>query len=516
MLEGISWAGKRQRFAPTPWTTSSQSWQALEDRLPLGHLARQVDEAVDMLDLDALFASYMGVGKLALRPELLLKLVLYEMQSKRPSPAQWARDVRESEPVRWLLQGLEPSRSRLYDFRDRIAPFLPQWNAQVLQLAVDEQITSAKRVALDSTTVAANASRRKVLNEERLQKRRGIIEEALQCVACGKAIPNKPGWLANTEIGLREQQRRYQRAAEVMRQRQATNARRIAGKRRPAEKILVSSSDPDAILARDKLNVFRPLYTVQLLRDIDTSLILAYDVVLKNNENGVLEPMIERMINHVEVKPVELFVDSGYVSLHDLEFCAAAGITLYGPYQENDYSKKTKKKAQSNQHALLPKSSFLWLPQEQAYQCPEGHLLRFTKAQMQRRTDYSVKVFFYRCDPTHCQICPRRTDCTTAPDKGRSIGRMENEDLLDALRQRMDRDDVKLLYKLRSQTVELNFADLKEHRGLRRFHSRGLSRVTTEVAALVLIHNLLSIDIRHRAARAPPADHEIRQSTCPA
>jgi hypothetical protein len=26
----------------------------------------------------------------------------------------------------------------------------------------------------------------------------------------------------------------------------------------------------------------------------------------------------------------------------------------------------------------------------------------------------------------------------------------------------MDRDDIKLLYKLRSQTVELNFADLKE------------------------------------------------------
>ena len=70
--------------------------------------------------------------------------------------------------------------------------------------------------------------------------------------------------------------------------------------------------------------------------------------------------------------------------------------------------------------------------------------------------------------------------------KGRSISRMENEELLDALRQRMDRDDIKLLYKLRSQTVELNFADLKEHRGLRRFHSRGLGRVTTEVAALVL------------------------------
>ena len=48
----------------------------------------------------------------------MLKLVLYEMHNKRPSPAQWARDVRESEPVRWLLFGLKASRARLYDFRD--------------------------------------------------------------------------------------------------------------------------------------------------------------------------------------------------------------------------------------------------------------------------------------------------------------------------------------------------------------------------------------------------------------
>jgi hypothetical protein len=49
--------------------------------------------------------SYLGVGKKAVPPDLLLKVVLYEMHSKRRSPAQWARDVRESEPVRWLLFG---------------------------------------------------------------------------------------------------------------------------------------------------------------------------------------------------------------------------------------------------------------------------------------------------------------------------------------------------------------------------------------------------------------------------
>jgi len=110
-------AGKRDRFAAPPWTVESPEWQALDQHLPADHLARRIDRAVAMLDLTPLWESYLGVGKKALPPDLLLKLVLFEMHNKRPSPAQWTADARDSEAVRWLLFGLQPSRSRLYDFR---------------------------------------------------------------------------------------------------------------------------------------------------------------------------------------------------------------------------------------------------------------------------------------------------------------------------------------------------------------------------------------------------------------
>ena len=70
---------------------------------------------------------------------------------------------------------------------------------------------------------------------------------------------------------------------------------------------------------------------------------------------------------------------------------------------------------------------------------------------------------------------------------------MENEDLLDDLRQRMRTPAAQALYKLRSRTVELSFADLKEHRGLRRFHARGQRRTRAEVGSLILTHNLLHV-----------------------
>jgi hypothetical protein len=279
---------------------------------------------------------------------------------------------------------------------------------------------------------------------------------------------------------------------------------------------LVSASDPEAVPARDKENVFRPLYTVQLVRDLDSPLVFSYSVWTQNNDNGVLEPMVERMTDNVGRKPEVLLVDSGYVSIRHLEFCAQAGITLYGPCQENDYSVQNRKKTQSNQHTELPKSAFRWLKEEQAYECPEGHRLGFTKEQTQQRAGYTINLAIYTCPPEHCLGCRRQEACTRTPQKGRSVSRMEGEELLDALRARMARPEAKRLYKLRSQTVELNFADVKEHRGVRRFHCYGRSRVTGEVGAVVLAHNMLWVASRLAAARDGPPTAETTQPACAA
>jgi transposase len=512
MVKGFALGGKDERFAPTPWTEESEELQAIDQRLPDEHLARCVDRAIAMLDLEPLFDSYLGAGKKALRPDLLLKAVLYEMLNNRPSPAQWSRDVGEHEPLRWLLFGIQPSRARLYDFRDRIAPYLSDWNAEVLAVAIEEKMTRAARAALDGSSVAAHASRRQLLNEERLQKRREAIDERLQQMPQGKTTGEQPGWLARTESGLRAQKQRYALAAAVLQKRQAANARRPSGERKPAEKVLVSPTDPEAVLGRDKLNTYRPLYSPQLLRDLDSPLVLAYDVFAQVNDNGVVQPMIEQMAENVGRKPDVLLVDSGYISGQHLRFCEQAGITVYGPWQENDFSQQNAKKKQYNQHTELPKSAFRWLKDEQTYQCPEGHRLRFCKMQTQRRTEYMIELALYTCPAEHCLACPRQPACTRTPRKGRTVSRMEHEDLLDALRDRMATDEAKRLYKRRSQTVELNYADMKEHRGLRRFHGRGLTRVRTEVGILVLAHNLRHADAYRRAARDRPAIGETSQT----
>ena len=44
--------------------------------------------------------------------------------------------------------------------------------------------------------------------------------------------------------------------------------------RRPVDKILISLSDPESALSRDKENVFCPMYTAQILTDAKSLLIL--------------------------------------------------------------------------------------------------------------------------------------------------------------------------------------------------------------------------------------------------
>lgn len=57
----------------------------------------------------------------------------------------------------------------------------------------------------------------------------------------------------------------------------------------------------------------------------------------------------------------------------------------------------------------------------------------------------------------------------------------------------MATEEAKKLYKRRKQTVELGFADVKQHRGLRRFPRRGLLRARTHLGLAVLVHNLLEL-----------------------
>ena len=121
-----------------------------------------------------------------------------------------------------------------------------------------------------------------------------------------------------------------------------------------------------------------------------------------------------------------------------------------------------------------------------------------------------VLEWTYRGNAQTCQACPLRQQCTTSKQSGRSVQRSEHDDLIIAHRAWMETADAKAVYRLRGQTIELVFADVKEHRGLRRFSGHGLARVRAEFALEVLLHNLLVV---HRSFKQRQNVEAINRTT---
>jgi len=151
-----------------------------------------------------------------------------------------------------------PSRNRWYVFRDRVGPLLETWNRQVLEWAVAQGLTTASRGSLDGTLIAANASRHRLLNLARLERR---LQELDRVIAADKAAkppgdPRMDGPPPATDGGNATAFTSPQEVAEGSRPAMLDAPAATAKPRQD----VVSPSDFEAALGRDKEKVFRPLY----------------------------------------------------------------------------------------------------------------------------------------------------------------------------------------------------------------------------------------------------------------
>ena len=481
----------QRHFAPPPWDRSSPQWRDIDHLLPSDHPARVIDHAVDHLDLSALFDSYSGTGSQAYRPDLMLKIVLYELHTGEQSPTRWARDVRFRDELKWLGLGIRPSRSRLFAFRDRLGPLLGTFHQQVVKRATELGMTTASRAALDGTALPAAASRYRLLNRPTLEKRLGQLAAAIAQDQHGGVSERCPGWMAETPRGRLRQQRRYQAAQHRLQGRILENARRSAAQRRDPEKLVISTSEVEAALGLDKSKVYRPLYNLQIAYDLDSELILGAAIFAQPTDAGTLGPMLKTIVALVGHPPEVLLADATYANIVDATICDRSGVVLYAPFQQNDYSTS---RSPAQEAKKIPKDRFTWDEDRQVYRCPEGQELGYVSSRTEERAGgQKVVLELYRCSGERCQACPRRLACTSNPAAGRTVSRARGEEVMEALRERMKTAEGKTLYRLRRQTVERGFADLKAHRRLERLRCRGSERARVQVGLNILIHNLVAV-----------------------
>jgi transposase len=484
------------------------------------------------LGLEALRRTYCGRGSLPHRPELLLKLVLYEHSQGRPQPVQWFKDLKDSKAVQWLVFGMRPSQTTLYEFRDRVQPLLRELNQQVIRIAIDEGHTDGARGALDGTTVAANASRHRLLKLETVEKRleqleqeiakaegaqdatppiemRSLVEplspgpassqEPLSPGTASSSGPDSPrvetappSFMGKTLRGKKRQRTQYRRAQAVLRGRHQANLRRRKDKQKKSEKIRLAIGDPMAPLGFDKLKTYRPLYNIQTMSDVGTDLVLAYETTRTTTDSGQLVCMIDLTNTVTNRSLAELLVDSGYPSGEELAQCEERKVIIFAPWNENSFTEAKRAKASSENQ--IPKDRFRFDPSIPAYHCPEGKVLNYrNRTTKQKANGDSFPLEIYQADPSDCADCPLKDRCVRGRSGARTVRRQEHEEFIDAMKDRMGTPEAKKKYRDRSCTIERRFADLKTHRGLQRFSGRTPERADAQVGLTVLAHNLQTL-----------------------
>jgi transposase len=492
------------------WDQDSWQWIALEQQIESDSLVRQISDLIDqdLFQLADVCDLYSGRGSAAVDPQLLLKLAVFEHCRGRTKPIEWYRDLSTNIEAQWLTFGMTVSKTTLYSFRDRVEPLLHQWNDQLVHYAVEQELIAGRRASLDGTAVAANASRRKLVNMRQIDRRLSLLEQALaestQVLLVWTVTTLDaslvPGWMAPTEAGKRAQHQRYLKVKQRLALMLEENSRRRKDKQKPVDKIVVSVTDSESVFGRDKEKVYRPLYNVQTLSDVGSDMVLAYEVFAQHADNGTLQSMVHRS-EIAGARLDVLLVDAGYPTGEDLAFCEQHGIILYGPWQENSFTKTKKKSAPCE--APIEKAQFTWDTQRESYFCPTGRELPFSHQKTRQRADgRTIRFDVYQASGSDCVNCDRQSRCTKAPEKGRTVRRDRHQEQIDELQTRMETVEAKLLYRLRGQTIERVFGDFKEHRNLRRFRGRGIRRARAQLGLTVLGHNLRII-------------HKLRQSKIP-
>lgn len=431
----------------------------------------------------------------------MLKLSVYGWLEGNGSPSKWAKMAVDSQSMRWLIRGIEPSRMCCYNFRDRVGGVIEDIVSQVLTNAIADGLVDPHIGVQDGTAVRAVASRHRLVNRKTLQQRQEVLDQAIREDEQGKPVEEgAPKWLAKTPDGRKEQQRRFEQAAKVLAEREQVNAARCKSKQLAARNLQVSLSEPEAPLGRDKEKVFCALYTAQFVVEPSSLLIMTYDVFAQATDAGTLPKMAEKTRKVLGHYLDTMIADGVYASLLDLRYCDESGIELIagGTKKEDEKPIKGKK---SKKPPKLDRSQFVWQPEEQTYLCPEGHTLKYhQKDRVSRRDGETLIENRYRCPPEHCMGCPRKLNCVDNPKKGRIIKRLEGQEFLDTHVEKMQTERAKNLYKLRGQVIERAFADIKQHRQGRRLHGRGLMRAKAEIGLMVFAQNFLTI-IRLRKKR---------------
>ena len=288
---------------------------SVRDELGEKHLCFFVRGVIERLDMSVFEQSYSLEGGELYAPQLMLGVWLYAYALGITSARQVERRVVEDLAFRYLAAGERLDNWALSAFRRRHGRALNDAFTQVLEWAQSQGMVKLGRVAIDSTRIAANASKDCVDSEQALRDTRAHLRRQVRTwQKAADRDDQEPGGL-DVAIGELNQ------ALDEL-------PRRLERLKRSGLKKL-SRTDEDARFLRQR-GGFVLGYTGEIAVS-DDHLIVAQRVTQNVTDNGSLAPMVDQTEQRCGAPPGAALADSGFFSIDNIEQMELRNIDAYVP-----------------------------------------------------------------------------------------------------------------------------------------------------------------------------------------
>ena len=334
---------------------------SVQEWLPEGHLARDVVEVVEGLDLSALEQAYAGRGSLPYHPGLLLSLLIDGDATGCYTTRKIEQATYDSLAFRFITGNEHPDHDTLATFRRRFAREFEEAFVQVLQIARETQLSRFGMVSLDGTKIHAHASRHSALSDGHAEaieaQLRGEVQELLALaeaadganVPDGMSLPEELERRENRLAAIAEAKAKIEaRAAERFAREQADHEAKLAARaakaaatgRKPGGKPpkaptpgprptdQINLTDEDSRIMPVAGGDFEQCDNAQVVVDTETMLVLVPQVTQAANDKQQLIPMLAQLqalpeaLNQTE----QLVADAGYFSEANVTAYEDAGV----------------------------------------------------------------------------------------------------------------------------------------------------------------------------------------------
>lgn len=138
---------------------------SLNDWLPEDHVIFFVDDAVDSIDLSAVYESYSDLrGQPPYEPRMMVKVVIYGYMTGTRSSRRLEKALHEDVGFRVLSCNQQPDFWTISAFRRSHHKALGKLLAEMVKLAEKAGLVELKHVSVDGTKIKANASKHSAMS----------------------------------------------------------------------------------------------------------------------------------------------------------------------------------------------------------------------------------------------------------------------------------------------------------------------------------------------------------------